>query len=151
MTYDFTTFIDLPQPPDEIKVYVYRKREEIGRAWAEEMGWSVEDSISFWRTFPPRAALDSIWVRVEYPNTELSGYHLRWLTHVASHEMVHAAYQTGLLGLSTNHSWFEANTQYQPFWLGEGMADLSVHPALSHAGQRKTFRAGTCSWKRPQP
>ena len=51
--------------------------------------------------------------------------------------MVHAAYQQGVLGLTTNHSWFEENPQYHPYWTAEGMADLYVHLALSRAGQRK--------------
>ena len=135
--YNFARFIDLPQPTDEIRIYVYRRPEDIGRAWADEMGWSVEDSIRYWRSSPPRAALDSIWVRVEYPDTDIRDRHLTWLTHVAAHEMAHAAYQQGVLGLTTNHSWFEENPQYHPYWTAEGMADLYVHLALSHAGQRK--------------
>ena len=135
--YDFAKSIDLPQPPDEIRIYAFRKPEEIGRAWANELGWNIEDSIDFWRSSPPQAALDSIWVRLEYPATETTDRHLRWLTHVAAHEMVHAAYQIGLLGLATDRFWFKENPQYVPYWVAEGMADLYVHLALSHAGQRK--------------
>ena len=137
MVYDFARSIDLPQPPDEIRIYAYRKPEDLGRAWAEEMGWSIEDSVEFWRTSPPRGAPDSIWAKVDYPYSDIRDSHLRWLTHVAAHEMVHSAYQIGLLGLNTEHSWFKDNPQYHPYWLAEGMADLYVHLALSHAGQRE--------------
>ena len=137
LVYDFTRSIDLPQPPDEIRIYAYRKPEDLGHAWAEEMGWSVEDSVEFWRTSPPRGAPDSIWAKVDYPYSDIRDSHLRWLTHVAAHEMVHSAYQIGLLGLNTDHFWFKENPQYHPYWLAEGMADLYVHLALSHAGQRE--------------
>ena len=135
--YDFARSIDLPQPPDGIRIYVSRDPEKIGRAWARELGWSVERSIGSWRSSPPRAARDSIWIRVEYPATDVRDRHLAWLTHVAAHELVHAAYQQGVLGLTTDHTWFEENPQYHPYWIAEGMADLYVHLALSRAGQRE--------------
>ena len=77
MMYDFSRSIDLPQPPDEIRIYAYRKPEDLGRAWAEEMGWSIEDSVEFWRTSPPRGAPDSIWAKVDYPYSDIRDSHLR--------------------------------------------------------------------------
>ena len=142
MVYDFARSINLPQPPDEIRAYVYRDPEEIGLAWAEYSEYShgsIEDSVDFRGTSPPRAGRDSIWVRVDYPDNEINEYRLGWLTHVAAHELVHAAYQSGIIGLNTGHSWFENNMLTQPvwnFWIAEGMADFYVNLALSHAGQR---------------
>lgn len=141
MLYDWAKSVDLPKPNEDARVYVYHENESLGHAYAQETGWDVQDAIDLWSSgrMGGTAAPDSIYIKARPPDVDVDQSYLDWLSFAAAHEMVHTIYQIGLLGLTTNHSYFNRNPQYAPYWFGEGMAELYTALAEDYSSQRPYY------------
>ena len=126
--YDLAIHLGLPQPTEEIRVYLDYDIQRLARSFVNETGVSLTDAID---TFENErvgglasSTSNSAYVKTKPPSESISPSNLEWVAEATAHEITHVAYQRMLLGLDTNPAWFQENRADSPDWLTEGMADL---------------------------
>ena len=126
--YDLAIHLGLPQPTEEIRVYLDYDIQRLAHSYVSETSTSLTDATNTFENervggLASRIS-NSAYIKTEPPNKSISPNDLEWVTEATAHEITHVAYQRMLLGLDTNPAWFQENRADSPDWLTEGMADL---------------------------
>ena len=133
----------MPDPRRQIKFYLHVDIEKLATAYAMETGWGVDESREFWENENNTAVTGTAvsgrkWIIIKATSPESRGYSLRI---PGAHEIAHAAYQSGLLGLATDPTATAFDLEVtEPRWLSEGIAILYTDLALLESGSRDYLR-----------
>ena len=124
--------LDIPDPEGEITVYFDYDTERLAAYYSKLVGWDIDQSRRVWEAGQIAiAGRGSITIKASPQHGEPVWHSLDSLTGTMAHELVHSAFQHGVLGLMTDPAAFE---QYKsvsvPRWLTEGMAGLLTDLAI---------------------
>ena len=123
--------LDIPDPEGEITVYIDSDTERLAAYYSKLVGWDIDQSRRVWEVGTAIAGRGSITIKASPQHGEPVWHGPDSLTHTMAHELVHSAFEHGVLGLLTDPAAFE---QYKavtvPRWLGEGMAELLTDLAI---------------------
>ena len=123
--------LDIPDPEGEITVYIDNDTERLAAYYSKLVGWDIDQSRRVWEAGQAISGRGSITIKASPQHGEPMWHRPDSLTYSMAHELVHSAFQQGVLGLLTDPAAFE---QYKavtvPRWLGEGMADLLTDLAI---------------------
>ena len=121
--YEFGRDYGLPDIQEPITAYVHHDEDKLVAAYAQETGWSIEETKTFWQARPhPHAGAGRRWMvfRVSPPDGEPMA-RLERIVGMAAHEFAHAGYQHGLLSLSPRR------------------CRLSIKTSMDHGGDGRIF------------
>ena len=123
--------LDIPDPEGEITVYIDSDTERLAAYYSKLVGWDIDQSRRVWEAGRAIAGRGSITIKASPQHGEPVWHRPDSLTNTMAHELVHASFQHGVLGLMTDPAAFE---QYKsvsvPRWLNEGMAGLLTDLAI---------------------
>ena len=123
--------LDIPDPEGEITVYFDYDTERLAAYYSKLVGWDIDQSRRYWEGAVAVSGRGSITIKASPEHGEPVWHSLDGLTKAMVHELVHSAFQHGVLGLLTDPAAFETYKSVGvPRWFSEGMAGFLTDLAI---------------------
>ena len=132
LAYELGQSLGIPDPTGQIILFIDNDAERLACFYSKVTGWSLDDSRRHWVKDRAGAEAGRGWIAAlasppgkQYWKRPTEPGGVGGLTGPVAHEIIHASYQNGVLGLLKDPAGFDGyGSVSTPRWLSEGMAVL---------------------------